>query len=264
MKKTMIAASAALVAGVAMAITSQNIVGYQSVTIDKEITALGISFESTTGVSLDIQDAFPYVDGMTKGTGTANADTIRVWDGTTYSAYYMSNGKDAKGGSIGGLEGKWALSGQTEVASKSLPAGSAIWYYSKGYATPYSVSVAGQVFTSANCAISIGQGITFIANPYPGDLLLNDGIPYVDGMTQGTGTANADTIRIWDGTTYTGYYMSNGKDAKGGTVAGLEGKWALSGQTTATTDSIPAGNGAWYYRKDDNATFDIIVASPIQ
>jgi predicted phosphohydrolase len=103
-----------------------------------------------------------------------------------------------------------------------------------------------------------------IANPYPTDLPLNDGIPYTDGMTKGNNDlATADNIQIQNALGgYDTYYMSNGKNAKGATVAGLDGKWAQAGQyTPTTTGMIPVGSGAWYMRRG-STDFTVQVVRP--
>jgi hypothetical protein len=95
-----------------------------------------------------------------------------------------------------------------------------------------------------------------------GAIALNDAVPYVAGMTKGNNIANADNIQIQTAAGgYDTYYMSNGKDAKGGDVAGLEGNWALSGTMTPTEAVIPAGKGAWYLRRG-TTDFDITIARP--
>ena len=106
------------------------------------------------------------------------------------------------------------------------------------------------------------MGVNF-ENVSGGEIALQDAVPYVEGMTKGNTTTTADVIQIQKagGGGYDTYYMSNGKDAKGGTVAGLEGKWSQSGKTAPTDAVIPAGKGAWYLRKGADA-FDITVARP--
>ena len=216
---------------------------------------------------MSINDAIPYAEGMVKGNAAANADQIQIQDGNGgYKTYYMSNGKDAKGGSVTGLEGKWANIGTTKAATDVSPAGTAFWYCRtmwKDTDPELTLTVAGAVSMLASSDKEINETWVHIANPYPTDLPLNDGIPYVEGMTKGNAAANADQIQIQDGNGgYKTYYMSNGKDAKGGSVTGLEGKWANIGTTKAATDVIPAGKGAWFCRKGSEA-ITLTIANPI-
>ena len=101
-----------------------------------------------------------------------------------------------------------------------------------------------------------------IANPYPTDLPLNDGVPYVEGMTKANVDSAADQIQIQNAAgTYDIYYMSNGKNGKNATVSGLDGKWAAAGKYVVADAAIPAGKGAWFVRKG-NTDFTITIARP--
>ena len=92
---------------------------------------------------------------------------------------------------------------------------------------------------------------------------INDAVPYAEGMVKGNAAANADQIQIQDGNGgYNIYYMSNGTNAKGAAVSGLEGKWAKGGTYTPTTDAIPVGKGAWFCRKGSEA-ITLTIANPI-
>ena len=235
--------------------------GYTEVTLNKEWTIFGINYTAVDGTDLTLQNAGPYTEGMVKGNGTATADQIQTASGG-YDIYYMSNGKNAKGGTVTGLDGKWAKSGTTTATDVTVPAGTAFWYKRNDAATPVTVKVAGGVSLLGSYDKQLTSTWRLIANPYPTALPLNDSIPYVAGMTKGNGTATADQIQIQTASGgYDIYYMSNGKNAKGGAVSGLEGKWAKSGTTTATDAAIPVGGGAWYKRATET-DFDIRIVRP--
>ena len=229
-------------------VESANIVGYQQVTLSQQWTILGVNFTAVDGSNIALQDAIPYASGMTKGNGTSSADQIQIQNG--------------KGNTVSGLEGKWAAAGKFVPATVTLPTGTAFWFYRQSAATPLTINIAGGVSMIASYDKQINGAWKHIANPYPTDLLLNDGIPYVVGMTKGNGTSSADQIQIQNAAgTYDTYYMSNGKNGKGNTVSGLEGKWAAAGNFVPATASIPAGKGAWFYRKGDT-DFTITIARP--
>ncbi len=265
MKKIMFGLAAATAIG-AFAIESANIVGYQQVELTSKNTIVGINYLGVGGQAMSLNEAVPYVEGMTKGNGLTTADQIQIQTATGgYTTYYMSNGKNAKNAAVAGLEGKWAKGGTYAPTTDTVSAGQAFWYVRQAYqeGDPSLVlTVAGEVCTLASSPKAINLQYTHIANPYPADLPLNDGIPYVEGMTKGNGLTTADQIQIQTATGgYTTYYMSNGKNAKNAAVAGLEGKWAKGGTYAPTTDTIPAGKGAWFCRKGD-ANFEITVARP--
>ena len=259
--KKLVTAACALVAGLALAdgVESANIVGYQQVTLSQQWTILGVNFTAVDGSNISLQDAIPYVEGMTAANTVNNADQIQIQNASGgYDTYYMSNGKNAKNATVAGLEHKWA-SGYT-AATTTLAPGTAFWFYRKDATSPITINIAGGVSMIASYAKQLDGTWKHIANPYPTDLPLNDGIPYVEGMTAANTVNNADQIQIQNAAGgYDTYYMSNGKNAKNATVAGLEHKWA-SGYTLATA-SIPAGKGAWFYRKGDT-DFAITIARP--
>ncbi len=134
--KKLVTAACVLAAGLAMAdgIYSTNIVGYQQITLTEQWTILGVNFTAVDGSDLSLQDAIPYVDGMTKGADISSADNIQIQDGSGgYNIYYMSNGMGAKG-AVAGLEGKWSAQGTAKVADAIIPAGKGAWFYRKGNA----------------------------------------------------------------------------------------------------------------------------------
>ncbi len=242
-------------------VESANMVGYTEVTLTQKNTILGVNYTAVDGSAISLQDAIPYTAGMAKGANTSTADQIQIQTASGgYDIYFMSNGKNAKGGTVAGLEGKWTKDGQN-VASATVPAGSAFWYIRNTYDTPLTIKIAGGVSLIAQSNKEINLQFKHIANPYPTDLPLNDGIPYVAGMTKGANTSVADQIQIQTASGgYDIYFMSNGKNAKGGTVAGLEGKWTKDGQNVADA-AIPAGKGAWFIRKG-SADFDLVITRP--
>ena len=236
-------------------------------TLNEKWTILGVNFVGTDGAAMTINEAIPYVDGMTKGANINTADQIQIQDGAGgYTIYYMSNGKNAKSATVAGLEGKWAKAATYEPSTDTIANGTAFWYCRTTMTAgdpALNITVAGAVSTLASSDKQIGESWVHIANPYPTNLALNDGIPYVEGMTKGANINTADQIQIQDGAGgYTIYYMSNGKNAKSATVAGLEGKWAKAAMYEPTSDSIPVGKGAWYNRRG-GSEFTITVANPI-
>ena len=134
MKKVMLAV-AAVAAGAAMAneISSQNIVGYSQIELTSKNTIVGINYLGTGGTAMSLNDAVPYVEGMTKGNSINTADQIQVQTSTGgYTVYYMSNGKNAKGSDVAGLEGKWAKGGTTTPTTDAIPAGKGAWFCRRG------------------------------------------------------------------------------------------------------------------------------------
>ena len=214
-----------------------------------------MNFESTTGTGLSIQEAFPYQEGMTKGS-SSTGDQIQIQNAAGgYDIYYLSDGNFKKMGQntyYPERDGKWFKGTATSEATAVLAAGQAFWYRVANYNTPFTMTVAGAVPGDATKSITVNQAWTHIANPYPFNLALNDGVPYVEGMTKGS-SSTGDQIQVQNAAGgYDIYYLSDGNFKKMGQntyYPERDGKWFLGTATTPTTGVIPVGNGAWYSRK---------------
>ena len=106
-------------------------VGYNTININKEYTLLAVNFDDVTGEALDIQKAFPYTEGMTKGLNVSEGDNIQIMTATgDYEIYFLSNGHYGKGGASydESLDGKWSLGGKNTVAARGLASGTTFWY----------------------------------------------------------------------------------------------------------------------------------------
>ena len=233
--------------------------GYSSVTIDKQYAILAVNFNNVTGSALSIQDAIPYVNGMTQGSASSVADNIQIMqaDGT-YKIYYMSNGKVGK--TTYDTAGKWVCNDDRTVAtSDTISSGTAFWYISQnGATTPYKISVAGKVLSTTSDSQEISQTYMLVASPYPVAIPLNDCVVITEGATQGSASSVADNIQIMqDDGTYKIYYMSNGKVGK--TTYDTVGKWVCNDdRTVATTDTFPVGKGAWFVSQKASATLKFV------
>ena len=232
--------------------------GYNTVTIDKQYAILSVNFEDVAGGAMSIQTAIPYVDGMTKGSSNETADNIQVMqDDGTYKTYYMSNGK------VGKKEydtvGKWVCTDNKSVATTdTIKSDTAFWYVSQNYATPYTITVAGQVLATTSETKDIDQTYMLVASPYPIEIPFNDGVVITEGATQGASNDTADNIQVMqDDGTYKTYYMSNGKVGK--KEYDTVGKWVCTdNKSVATTDKFPVGKGAWFVSKNASAKLKFV------
>ena len=246
---------------------SANIVGYTTLEVTKEYSILAINFKNVDGTdSMPINSVLPYTEGMTKGNATSSADQIQVMreDGG-YNIYFMCNGSAGKATVTDG-DGKWVKDGQSTVTEDTIANGSAFWYVSKTYnanasATPYNITVAGSVEMASTSSRDIAQSYMLLANPYPCEVPLNDGVKVTSGATKGNATSSADQIQIMreDGG-YNIYFLSNGSAGKA-TVTNGDGKWVKDGESAVTPDTFPANRGGWFISKGGNATVEF--TSPI-
>ena len=234
------------------------IVGYNTVTIDKQYAILAVNFEDVAGGAMSIQSAIPYADGMTKGASSVTADNLQIMqeDGS-YKIYYMSNGKVGK--TNYDTVGKWVdMDDKTQPATATIKSGTAFWYQSQNYATPYTITVAGQVLATTSDTKEINQTYMLVASPYPVAVPLNDSVVVEEGVTTGASSVTADNLQIMqDDGSYKIYYMSNGKVGK--TTYDTVGKWVdMDDKTVATTATFPVGKGAWFVSQNASAKLKFI------
>ena len=235
---------------------SANIVGYNTVTIDKKNTILSVQFQNVSGGALSIQDAFPAQEGMTQGAAVTTADQIQIQNAAGgYDTYFLSNGKNGRGQDLPNVDaGDWVnASASTVKATTTLASGQAFWYIAKDSTTPYTVNVAGQVANDESFDIEIVKKNKHIASPYPVDYPVNS-IVAGSGLTQGAAVTTADQIQVQNaGGGYDTYFLSNGKNGRGQDLPNVDaGDWVnASASTVKATGSIPVGKGAWFIRKGD-------------
>ena len=239
-------------------------VGYNTININKEYTLLAVNFDDVTGEALDIQKAFPYTEGMTKGLNVSEGDNIQIMTATgDYEIYFLSNGHYGKGGASydESLDGKWSLGGKNTVAARGLASGTTFWYLARGGKTsPFTMTVAGAVSTSESETYTINKAYTLIGSPYPCDVAINGGIE-ITGGTKGLNVSEGDNIQIMnDEGGYDIYFLSNGHYGKGGASYDetLDGKWSLGGKNAVTTDKFPSGKGAFYLSRSKEGTVKFI------
>ena len=243
-------------ATVGFSLESANVVGYNTVTIEKKNTILSVQFQNVSGNELSIQEAFPAQAGMTQGAAVTAADQIQVQNNAGgYDTYFLSNGLNARGQKLQNVDaGDWVhASASTVKATAKLASGQAFWYIAKDVTTPYSVNIAGQVANDASFDVEVVKKNQHIASPYPVDYPINN-IVAVSGLTQGAAVTAADQIQVQnDAGGYDTYFLSNGLNARGQKLQNVDaGDWVnATASTVKATGSIPVGKGAWFIRKGD-------------
>jgi len=274
MKKLMFAGIAALCATVAVAdgIESANVVGYQSITIDKQYTILGCNFKNADNSVYAISNFIPYVSGMVTAKAATGADQIQVRQpDTTYKIYFMCNGYYGKGAGTyyPNLDQQWvSASTPGSVTTDTISNGTGFWFIRPTASfEPITLTVAGGVETLDVSTKTLEQQYNIIANPYPVDLPVTN-IPYASGMVTAKAATGADQIQVRQpDTTYKIYFMCNGYYGKGaGTYyPNLDQQWvAAAAPGSVTTDTIPAGAGFWYIKGNASADVTLTFNSPVK
>lgn len=251
MKKLMMTLAAGLSATALLAVNSENIVGYQTVgTVAGKLNMPALQFQAVGDGEIAINDMFTDVSGLTKGNGTGDADSIRVWNPVTsgYTQYFLYTDT---GGYYPASEGKWVkyLGGSANPTTDTLPTGSAFWL-NRVAGSDVDLTTHGEVALDASFNFTITKGkLNMIGNPYPTAIAINSANFAIDATkaVKGNGTGDADSIRVWNPATsgYAQYFLYTDT---GGYYPASEGKWVkyLGGSANPTTDTLPAGFGAWY------------------
>ena len=148
---------------------------------------------------------------------------------------------------------KWINRAEQDVSKTRLPFGKGIFVKAKSDKT---ITLSG-IVRGSRTRIDIvgGKKINLLANPVPYAVKLQDcGLE----ITRGLSDANADNLRLWNGTTWISYWRNT------------SGRWTTGSNTDASSTVIPAGAGYLIKRnagrgdlKGENALkFAAITVSP--
>ena len=244
----------AAVAGVALAASAveSTIVGYNTVTSPAagKYIALAIQFENVgESARLPISSVISVADPKGSNALAGTADQIWLWDtanGGWNKYFYRVN----RGTVIG-----WCKSGTTAVTTDTVGSGETFFFYrsSAGAATSLTISGAVKPFT-AEPTYSVTPGkYTFMAYPWPVALPIADVASYCSNPKGSNAIAGtADQIWLWNSTKgdWDKYFYRVNRS----TVIG----WCKSGETVATSASIPAGEGFFFYHSSAGANGDTV------
>ncbi len=233
-------------------VESQNIVGYSTITIQRDYTLLALSFDKVGSGDMTINEAFPYQPGAMKSGGLNTSDQILTRNPSTgaYTTYRLRDTSTP-------VSNSWCSSATT-VATNQLPSGTPAWYFSRlvpSTTNQVTINVAGQVANDATRNNTIKSGYNLFANPYPVDISLNGagGIGYQAGMTSG-GLNTSDQILVRNPSTgaYTTYRLRD--------TATPANSWCASG-TTPTSDKLLVNSSAWYLARGVS-DFQMVIQKP--
>jgi len=236
-------------------VESQNIVGYQTSTINVtgsmtinggKLSMLGLNWQSVGGGAYPIQSFFggdAVAAGLTANSDGGAADQLQVWTGTGYSTYFLSSNP-----SYASLSNVWIKTGEFAATTDTLNPGTGFWLLSRATGANGHVTQAGQVKTNATAGLTLNGttvgfgGLTLIANPYPADITLNGTFNWsAAGATKNSDGGSADQLQMWTGAGYATYFLS-----ANASYPSLDNVWIKTGEFTATSDKLNAGAGAWF------------------
>jgi hypothetical protein len=272
MKKLVTAFTACMIAGlVSAAVESQNIVGYNTVTVQPGWNTLAINWKTVSGAdSVTLQDFFAQPTNNAYNTNPGNnddtvGDWLFVWNGAGQSytkQYYFGNFSGAYGAQY---DNKWYEKGNdAEPTTDIIPTGAFVWFIRNGGGAQ-NLSLAGEVKVNASTSATFVNGWTAFSNPYATELPINtkDGkgfqwLTASPALNTNPGN-NDDTIGDWmfvwnsSGQSYAKqYYFGNFSGAYG---AQYDNVWYEKGNDAEPTlDVIPTGLGAWFIRNGNGST----------
>ena len=245
------------------------LVGYNTITINKEYTLLTINFDDVDGAALTVQKAFPYCDGMTEAKVYGSADNIQVMNAEGgYDIYFMWNGASGKSGTADPTKRGWAKAGSTSLTTDTLPKGSTMWYQSRAAKyddanTHYNLTVAGAVSLAEKFDYTLNKEYTLVGNPFPVEIPLNGGVVLTE-PTVAKVYGSADNVQIMNVEGgYDIYFMWNGASGKSGTADPEKQGWAKAGSTSQTTDKFPVGRGAWFQARNPSESAKLRFVNPV-
>ncbi|MBR1871373.1 MAG: hypothetical protein IJ802_06060 [Kiritimatiellae bacterium] len=249
MKKLMVLASAAGLAGVAMGVSS-GVVGY----INQGELPVGYSMIGTQFVTPGATDTTVNLLDYIKGDFTAAkfrdrttaAPQIAIYtEGEGYARYYyLTEAYDEDSGDD--VEG-WADGRGDLVSEINVNASTAVWVICPAQESG-AITFSGQVATAADISQSCVAGYTMVSSPYPADLTLGS-VTFGSTLTPSlwrNRNASAPQIAVYtEGEGYSRYYYvtdAYDEDANDD----VEGWANVRGDLVVDTDVlVPAGKGFW-------------------
>ena len=263
MKKLMFVATAALCAAVGFGdITSQNVVGYATGTLEQnKFTIKAIQFEDVTSGVVDVNKVLSGFSGVDFDTALAfklTAPQILVQaKGGGYNTYYYLN--DAYIETTDSTKAGWA-DGAGNYVDLELTPGTAVWVKVPG--GDAEATMAGNVSAAMEVPVTVSADtFTLVGNGYPAEVVLN-GKQMTSGDIMGVDFDAALAFKLIApqilvqaaGGGYNTYYYLNDAyiEATDSTRAG----WADSAGNYVEP-KIPVGAGFWVKSKDAmNITFN--------
>ena len=247
-------------------VTSANVVGYQSFTVQGtdatgkvKYYMIGFQFK---GVQ-EGQDRIKLGDAINMGDipafsgawrENAKAPMVQIHNGAAYDVYYYF-----KAGTSGLKEvltkDSWVDKNKYIANDVYVDLGRSFWFSDKGLGTETgTLTLAGSVKTEATAPIVLtGADIQMLANPFPMSVSVDSiGCTLTPFSGAWRENAKAPQIQVYNGSAYDVYYWF-----KAGTT-GLKDvltkdSWVNKNKYIATNDILESGEGFWLVNKNNEA-----------
>ena len=252
--------------------------GYQSIPVTNGYNMIAFNFQPVDGSEdFAITNFISNTSDLIAGTGAANSDTIQVWDGSKFTTYFYRAYKASNPNKFT-LGPAWVKVGAIgTVTTDTIPHGAGIWFARPATAPAEGSIVVSGAINAAPYTHDITAGFNMISSAFPVDMPLNTltaeenngvaqtcPINWVEcGAVAGTGAANSDSIKVWDGTEFTTYFYRAYKASNPNKFTAGPAWVKVGAIGTKTADKIPAGKGFWYARPDSSEAGTLIETSPL-
>ena len=223
------------------------IVGYQTVNVEsKKYVALAVQFDNIGETT-----SIPVTDLLTvsspSGAGSIGGGTDQIWrwntTGNDWDKYFYRSGR-------GVTNPGWCKAGETAITTDTIDAGETCFFFRGGSSnTTLTLSGAVKAFTGSASYSVPAKSYVFMGYLWPVSFTIKD-LTYATGTPSGAGSIGGGTDQIWrwntTGNDWDKYFYRSGR---GVTNPG----WCKAGETTITTDTIPAGEGFFFFRGGSSA-----------
>ena len=148
----------------------------------------------------------------------------------------------------------WCKAGETAETADTIPAGETFFFRRGTGAAATDMTLAGAVkeFKGSTQYTASQNQLVFMANPWPMKIVIADFANY-QTTPAGAATMNDTADQIWRWNTATAGWDKYFYRKQRTTVYG----WCKAGETAATADEIPAGEG-FFFRRGTGASEDTI------
>lgn len=220
---------------------------------------VGVQFVQVgTEAAKDLSDAIQLDDKMAGFDEDGfYASKLKIWDGANYTTYGWSGSSGTDVLEDSSLDNKW-LNADLEEVDETMDKGSAAWVIAEKAGT---MTVSGQVPTSATVTIPLASGFNMVANPYPVTVSVSD-FGQLDATFAGFDEDGyyASKMKVWDGANYTTYGWSGSSGTDVLEDSSLDNKW-LNADLEEVDESIAYGQGVWIIAEKAG---NIIFTNPAQ
>ena len=211
----------------------------------KKYVALAVQFENIgETASIAVKDLVAVASPSGAGAIGSAADQIWRWNtaGNDWVKYFYRSGRGVAAADVG-----WTKNGETTLTADTITTGETCFFF-RGGATDTTLSLSGAVkaFASVASYSAPSKAYVFMGYPWPVPFAISTmANAYASGTPSGAGTIGTAADQIWRWNTsindWNKYFYRSGR---GVTNPG----WCKAGETDITTDTIPAGEGFFFFR----------------